>query len=132
LATLCPFNRQSSGLLVCSLTQPVGTTVPSLTITDFDTLFIDPAYVLLPPCDLGPVPHPLIKKILACLSTRFDITMKDIHPYLRTASLKQYGKVRCLDNGDVMNASTLVTVGDDWRDATFVRVRNKNFVPSRD
>ena len=26
----------------------------------------------------------------------------------------------CLDNGDVMNAATLVTVGDDRRDATFV------------
>jgi hypothetical protein len=41
---------------------------------------------------------------------------------MQTASLNQYGKVRCLDNDEVMNASTLVTVGDDRRDATFVRV----------
>lgn len=41
---------------------------------------------------------------------------------MRIALLKQYGKARCLDNGDVMNAAALVTLGDDRRDATFVRV----------
>jgi hypothetical protein len=48
--------------------------------------------------------------------------MKDIRPYLRTASLRQYGKVQCIDGGDLMNASTLVPCGDDRRDASFVRV----------
>jgi hypothetical protein len=41
---------------------------------------------------------------------------------MQIALLKQYGKARCLDNGDVMNAAALVTLGDDRRDATFVRV----------
>jgi hypothetical protein len=48
--------------------------------------------------------------------------MKHIRPQLQTASLRQYGKVRHLDGGDVMHASALVAVGDDHRDATFVRV----------
>ena len=82
-------------------------------------------FVLLPPCDQNAVPPPLIEKIITCLATRFDLTNKGIRPHLRTASLKQYGKVRCLDSGDVMNASALVTVGDDRRDATFVRVSFK-------
>jgi hypothetical protein len=34
----------------------------------------------------------------------------------------QFGKVRYLDGGDTINASALVAVGDDHRDATFVRV----------
>jgi hypothetical protein len=38
------------------------------------------------------------------------------------ASLQQYGKVRHLNGGDLMNASALVAFGDDRRDATFVRV----------
>jgi len=32
---------------------------------------------------------------------------------MQMASLKQYGKTQCLDNGDVMNAAALVTLGDD-------------------
>jgi len=86
-------------------------------------LFIDPSYVLLPPRHLGPIPRPLIEKIIACLSTRFDWATKNIRPSMRIALLKQYGKARCLDNGDVMNAAALVTLGDDRRDATFVCVR---------
>lgn len=41
---------------------------------------------------------------------------------MRTAYLRQYGKVRRLKGGDLMNASALVAFGDDRRDATFVRV----------
>jgi hypothetical protein len=85
-------------------------------------MFTDPSCVLLPPCDQNPVPASLLDKIVACLSTRFGIPAKNIRPYLRTASLKQYGKVRQLNGGDTMNASALVAVGDDRRDATFVRV----------
>ena len=57
---------------------------------------------------------------------RFDLAMKDVRPHLRTASLVQYGKLRRLDGGDVMNASTLVKVGDDRRDATFVCVSSNS------
>jgi hypothetical protein len=50
--------------------------------------------------------------------------MKEIRPHLRTASLVQYGKLRRLDGGDTMNASTMGEFSDDRRDATFVRVSN--------
>jgi hypothetical protein len=78
--------------------------------------------VLLPPCDRNPVPPQLVEKVIASLSTRFDLPVKEIRSHLRKATLKQYGKVRLLDGGDTMNASELVPVRDDLRDATFVRV----------
>jgi hypothetical protein len=77
-----------------------------------------------------------MKKIMLCLATRFDLPMKDIQPHIRTASVKQYGKVRCLDGRDVINSSALVAMGDDRRDATFVRVSfelspgNYHFTPA--
>jgi hypothetical protein len=85
-------------------------------------IFTDPDYVLLPPCQQDPVPLPLIEKITACLATRFDGPVQDIRSHLWAASLRRYGKVRRVDGGDLMNASTLVAFGDDRRDATFVRV----------
>lgn len=93
-----------------------------MTVSYLDIMFADPTYVLLPPCNRDPIPRPLFEKIIICLSTRFDLPVKNIRPHLRIASLRQYGKVRCLDGGDVMNASALVAVGDDRRDATFIRV----------
>jgi hypothetical protein len=93
-----------------------------ITITYFDIIFIDPSYVLLPPCNEDCIPRSLIQKIILCLATRFDLTTNDISPHLQTASLRQYGKVRRVDGGDVMSASSVVAMGDDRRDATFVRV----------
>jgi len=93
-----------------------------ITNSHSNIIFTDPTYVLLPPCEKDPVALPLLEKIIACLSTRFDLSVRDIRPHLQTASLRQYGKVRCLDGGDIMNASALVGVGDDRRDATFIRV----------
>ena len=88
----------------------------------FDMPFTDPGLVLLPPCDRNAVPNTLTEKILAYLATRFALKTKNIRPHLRTVSVHQFGKVRRLDGGEVMNASTLVAVGDDRRDATFIRV----------
>jgi hypothetical protein len=85
-------------------------------------MFTDPTFVLLPPCDQSCLPSSLLAKILLCLATRFNLAVKDIRPELHTASLKQYGKVRHLNGGEVMNASALVAVGDGRRDATFIRV----------
>jgi hypothetical protein len=56
------------------------------------------------------------------LSTQFGLPGNKIQPHLQQASLKQFGKVQCLDGGDIMNASELVLVGDDCQDATNVHV----------
>jgi len=85
-------------------------------------MFTDPTCVLLPPYNQNCVPGPLLVKILVCLATRFNLEVKDIRPHLQTASLKQYGKVRHLDGGEVMNAAALIAVGDDHRDVTFIHV----------
>lgn len=77
----------------------------------------------MPPRNKEAVSLSLLKKIAACLSTRFDLSATIIQRHLRTAKITQYGKVRRIDGpGDTMNASTLVPVGDDRRDASFVRV----------
>jgi hypothetical protein len=104
-------------------------TCSAITIRCSNTAYLDPAYALLPPCNRDSIPLPLIKKITLCLATRFNLPMKDIQPHLQTASVKQYGKIRCLDGGDVINSSALVAMGDDRRDATYVRVSFK-FSPS--
>ena len=90
-----------------------------ITITYFDIIFIDPSYVLLPPCSRDSIPHSLIQKVMLCLATRFDLATKDISAHLQTASLKQYGKVQHIDGRDVMNTSSIVAMGDDHWDATF-------------
>jgi hypothetical protein len=82
----------------------------------------DATCVLLPPRTLDPVTPSLTTKIVICLSTRFGLPVSHIRKQLQQASLMQYGKVRRIDGGDVMNASKLVPVGDDRRDATYVRV----------
>jgi hypothetical protein len=47
---------------------------------------------------------------------------KDISPHLQMALLRQYSKVQRIDGGNVMSASSIVAMGDDRQDATFVRV----------
>jgi len=63
-----------------------------------------------------------VDKIAVCLVTRFKTSLSVIRPYLKKAAIVQYGKVWWLDGGDIMNAATLVPVGDDRRDASYVRV----------
>ena len=79
-------------------------------------LLIDPTCMLLPPCNHNPIPPQLAEKVIASLSTQFDLLVKKIHAHLWKVTLKQYGKVQHLDGGDTMNASKLVPVRDDLQD----------------
>jgi hypothetical protein len=41
---------------------------------------------------------------------------------MENAELVQYAKIRFIDGGDIVHASTLVSASDDRRDASFLRV----------
>jgi hypothetical protein len=41
---------------------------------------------------------------------------------MQSAELMRYGKIRFINGGDIIHASTLVSAGDDRRDASFLRV----------
>ena len=82
----------------------------------------DPSYILLPPHRTDNLEPALFNKVCAALATRFDIPLSTVRPHLLKANISTWGKVRCLDGGDTMHASALVTMGDDRRDASYVRV----------
>jgi hypothetical protein len=113
--------------LASFLIQPVKLYLCSEILTDI--IFTDPTCVLLPPCDRRPITPTLVNKIAISLATRFDISVSKVRPCLRKAAIKQYGKVRRLDGGDTMNAATLVSTHDDYRDASFVRVSLPKIIP---
>ena len=117
-----PSGYRSSMFPVCLIAKLVSVRFCVGTHIYPNVISKDPTCVLLPPCVQGSIPPGLNEKIIACLSTWFDLPMKEIQPHLWMATLSQYGKVRHLDGGDVMNASALVPCSDDRRDATFVRV----------
>lgn len=88
----------------------------------FDEL-LDSDCVLLPPhrSDLDAT---LLNRVCAALATRFDVSKPSMRKRLQKADVSLWAKVRHLDGGDTMHASTLVPFGDDRRDATYVRVSN--------
>ena len=76
--------------------------------------------MLLPPCVHNPVPPSLLAKIFACLATHYNLSVWQICPHLKNVTLCQYGKVWQLNSGDTINTSSLVPVGDDHHDMTYV------------
>ncbi|KAE9392020.1 hypothetical protein BT96DRAFT_959417 [Gymnopus androsaceus JB14] len=60
-------------------------------------------------------------KIILALATRFETSVQRARQFLHTADIQRWGKVRQLEGGDDMNASSLVTAAEDRRDATYVR-----------
>lgn len=65
----------------------------------------------------------LIRRICVCLTTRFNISFTRVSRYVGSLNIEQYARVRRLQGGDTMHASSLVTAGDDRREASYVRVR---------
>lgn len=88
---------------------------------------IDSSYVLLPPQCTDHLDATLFKKVCAALATRFDVPLSTVRPRLEKAKISTWGKVRCPDGGDTMHASTLVAMGDDRRDASYVRVSRLDY-----
>jgi hypothetical protein len=65
-----------------------------------------------------------LKGIAAALATRFGASVPDIRRSLKEASIEEWGKVRRVDSdeGDTMHAFMMVKMGEDNRDASYVRV----------
>ena len=89
----------------------------------------DPTIVLLPPHSMAPLPLPLFKSVSAALGTRYDVAVSSIRPRLRNAKISTYAKVRRVDGGDMMHASSAVHSGEDSRDTTYVRVSPSKIGP---
>ncbi|KDQ52461.1 hypothetical protein JAAARDRAFT_138848 [Jaapia argillacea MUCL 33604] len=102
--------------------------------------FSDVAYphcVLMPPRRVAPVDSGLLAQVIGCLVTAYSTTPAKIRPHLDAARIEQWGKVRRLFGGDVMHASSMTAIGEDRRDASFIRyeayvdvhAKKKNIAP---
>jgi hypothetical protein len=56
------------------------------------------------------------------LQTRYKKPANVIRRYLDVNEIESWGKVKILNGGDTINASSLVKSQEDRRDASFVRV----------
>lgn len=84
--------------------------------------FLDPTCVLLPPRVTQVQDQSLLTRIAVHLATRYNVNMSTTRRLVASAGLELFGKVRRLQGGDTMCASSLVALANDHRDATFVRV----------
>ena len=84
--------------------------------------FQDPTCILLPPRSREAISQGLLNQIVAALATRYDTTMATIRRHFRADQVEEWGKVRRLNEGDTMNASSMFRPAEDRRDATYVRV----------
>jgi len=83
----------------------------------------DPTYVLLPPRrSSSTISASLAAKIVISLSTRFDKPQNIIRQHFVVENIEQWARVRRLEGGDVMNASSFANYSEDRRDATYIRV----------
>ena len=68
---------------------------------------------------------PLCNKVWACLATCFEVTKKIVKSALKLDQpVTQHGRVTRLEGGDLMIGRDLVPLGEDNRDASFVRVES--------
>ncbi|KAJ3512417.1 hypothetical protein NMY22_g15338 [Coprinellus aureogranulatus] len=75
-----------------------------------------------------PIPQGLERKLASALATRYTpinratIPLKTVRKYFKTKNVETYGRIVCLNDGDVIRAAAAVkTVGQDGREASFVK-----------
>lgn len=64
----------------------------------------------------------MLTKINVALQTRYKKTSAIIHRFLDPNDIEEWGKVKILNGGDTINASSLVKGSEDRRNASYVRV----------
>ncbi|KAJ8091123.1 hypothetical protein PM082_024604 [Marasmius tenuissimus] len=78
--------------------------------------------ILLPPSKPSTtIPSLWHEKIKICLATRYDTTIAEINKHYQGDRVSQWGKVRRLEAGDDMKASSLEKPQEDTRDTTWVK-----------
>ena len=84
----------------------------------------DPTCILLTPWrPSSTIPSSVIDKIIISLATRYEKSVTAIRSHFSQDFVEQWGRVRWLEGGDDMYASSLAHITEDSRDATFIRVR---------
>ena len=72
---------------------------------------------------MATTPEPsLLKKIIAALATRYDMSATRIQHICSAKCVRTWGKVCRLDGGDTMHVAGVIKPVQDSRDATFVWV----------
>ncbi len=98
----------------------------SLTRLKFGIYYqLDPTCILLPPQSGEPnISEGILKGIVAALATQFDAPVPEICKKLKETTITEWGKVRRVDSdeGDTMHVFTMVKMGDNNRDASYVWV----------
>lgn len=64
----------------------------------------------------------MFDKIVIAFATRFKKPVTVVRRHVKIEHVEQWGRVRRLEGGDDMYASSLVKAGEDYRDATYIRV----------
>ena len=89
----------------------------------------DPLYMLSAPRQHEILFSPIQNKVLACLATCFNVKKDDIQSVIKLdCPITQYGRVTCLEGGDLMIGRDLVRGTEGSRDASFVRVESRLFI----
>ena len=84
----------------------------------------DPTCILLTPRrPSSTIPSSVINKIIISLATRYEKSITAIRSHFSQDFVEQWGRVRRLEGGDDMYASSLAHVTEDSWDATFIWVR---------
>jgi hypothetical protein len=88
----------------------------------FNSFYIDPTCVLLPPHRKKAALSPALKAlVIGSLSQRYQVDRDVIHQYL--GNIEEYGTVSItLGGADTLHAFAVGSHPLDWRDNTFVRV----------
>ncbi|KAJ7588304.1 hypothetical protein C8J56DRAFT_786059, partial [Mycena floridula] len=83
----------------------------------------NPTCRLLPPRAPERPDVSTLKPLIGALATRFNVTVNIIRTALKDAMIEEWGRVQRIDSaaGDVIRSSSLGTIREDSRDATYVR-----------
>jgi hypothetical protein len=91
-------------------------------IVRHSTSLLDTSYVLLPKRALIVLPRGMLDKVIGHLCTRFSATPSAIRRAL-PQTFEEWARFRIDSDGDVIRAASMLChMGEDNRDATYVRV----------